>query len=56
VAEKWVVRTGNERWKFQEPFFDEEVLGQKCGQKSGLIVDTRFNGGGWLHEDLSNFF
>jgi C-terminal processing protease CtpA/Prc len=24
-------------------------------EKDALIVDTRFNGGGWLHEDLSNF-
>jgi tricorn protease len=32
----------------------EEVLGRNAG-KEALIVDTRFNGGGWLHEDLSNF-
>lgn len=32
----------------------EEVLGRNAG-KQALIVDTRFNGGGWLHEDLSNF-
>ena len=32
----------------------EEVLG-KYADKEGLIVDTRFNGGGWLHEDLSTF-
>jgi Tol biopolymer transport system component/C-terminal processing protease CtpA/Prc len=32
----------------------EEVLG-KNADKDALIVDTRFNGGGWLHEDLSNF-
>ncbi|UKJ07759.1 S41 family peptidase [Solitalea lacus] len=29
----------------------EEVLG-KNAQKEALIVDTRFNGGGWLHDDL----
>ncbi|MCO4294347.1 S41 family peptidase [Solitalea sp. MAHUQ-68] len=29
----------------------EDVLG-KNGQKESLIVDTRFNGGGWLHDDL----
>lgn len=23
--------------------------------KEGLIVDTRFNGGGWLHDDLATF-
>jgi tricorn protease len=32
----------------------EEVLGKNADKKA-LIVDTRFNGGGWLHEDLSNF-
>lgn len=32
----------------------DEVLGLNA-DKDGLIVDTRFNGGGWLHEDLSNF-
>ena len=32
----------------------DEVLGQNA-DKEALIVDTRFNGGGWLHEDLSNF-
>lgn len=31
-----------------------EVLGKNYN-KEALIVDTRFNGGGWLHEDLSNF-
>src|SRR5690348_8518572 len=32
----------------------DEVLGKNL-MKKALIVDTRFNGGGWLHEDLSNF-
>ncbi len=32
----------------------DEVLGKNL-TKDALIVDTRFNGGGWLHEDLSNF-
>jgi tricorn protease len=32
----------------------DEVLG-KNANKEALIVDTRFNGGGWLHEDLSTF-
>ncbi|CAN5273707.1 S41 family peptidase [soil metagenome] len=32
----------------------EEVLG-KNQDKDALIVDTRFNGGGWLHDDLSTF-
>ena len=31
-----------------------EVLG-KNNEKQALIVDTRFNGGGWLHEDLATF-
>ena len=32
----------------------DEVLG-KNNEKEALIVDTRFNGGGWLHEDLATF-
>ncbi|MCW3465994.1 S41 family peptidase [Chitinophaga nivalis] len=32
----------------------EEVMG-KNRDKKALIVDTRFNGGGWLHDDLYNF-
>jgi tricorn protease len=32
----------------------EDVLG-KDGDKEALIVDTRFNGGGWLHDDLVTF-
>ena len=32
----------------------EEVLGRNAN-KEGLIVDTRFNGGGWLHDDLATF-
>ncbi len=32
----------------------EEVLG-KNATKEALIVDTRFNGGGWLHDDLVTF-
>ena len=32
----------------------EDVLG-KAGDKEALIVDTRFNGGGWLHDDLVTF-
>ena len=31
-----------------------EVLGRHY-QKEGLVVDTRFNGGGWLHDDLAVF-
>ena len=32
----------------------DEVLG-KNNEKEALIVDTRFNGGGWLHDDLATF-
>lgn len=32
----------------------EEVLGKNIN-KQALIVDTRFNGGGWLHDDLVTF-
>jgi Tol biopolymer transport system component/C-terminal processing protease CtpA/Prc len=32
--------------------FYSEVLGRNWG-KEALIVDTRFNGGGWLHDDLA---
>lgn len=32
----------------------EDVLGKSAG-KEALIVDTRFNGGGWLHDDLVTF-
>ncbi|UZO79780.1 S41 family peptidase [Aquimarina sp. ERC-38] len=31
-----------------------DALG-KHYNKEGLIVDTRFNGGGWLHDDLATF-
>jgi tricorn protease len=32
----------------------EEALGRHAG-KEALVVDTRFNGGGWLHDDLATF-
>ncbi|MFN4286802.1 MAG: S41 family peptidase [Lacibacter sp.] len=32
----------------------EDVLGRNV-EKDALIVDTRFNGGGWLHDDLVTF-
>ncbi len=35
-----------------------EVYSKALGEyntKDALIVDTRFNGGGWLHEDLATF-
>jgi Tol biopolymer transport system component/C-terminal processing protease CtpA/Prc len=32
----------------------EEALG-RYHNKKGLVVDTRFNGGGWLHDDLATF-
>jgi len=32
----------------------DKVLGRNINKKA-LIVDTRFNGGGWLHDDLVTF-
>lgn len=32
----------------------EDALGKHHG-KAALVVDTRFNGGGWLHDDLATF-
>ncbi|HEX2616783.1 MAG TPA: S41 family peptidase, partial [Flavobacteriales bacterium] len=32
----------------------DEALG-RYNSKDALIVDTRFNGGGWLHDDLATF-
>ena len=32
----------------------EEVLGKNANKKA-IVVDTRFNGGGWLHDDLATF-
>lgn len=32
----------------------EKALG-KYTNKEALVVDTRFNGGGWLHDDLATF-
>jgi len=32
----------------------DEVMGRNKN-KQALIVDTRFNGGGWLHNDLNTF-
>ena len=32
----------------------EQVLG-RCSDKEALIVDTRWNGGGWLHDQLVTF-
>ncbi|MGB0524827.1 MAG: S41 family peptidase [Flammeovirgaceae bacterium] len=45
------VRSMNDR-SFRTVY--EEVLGRNAN-KSSLIVDTRFNGGGWLHDDLATF-
>jgi len=38
---------------FRDTF--SEVLGRNSG-KEGIIIDTRFNGGGWLHENLADLF
>lgn len=32
-----------------------EALG-RMNDKEGIIIDTRFNGGGWLHDDLATLF
>ncbi|GAA4281551.1 S41 family peptidase [Gaetbulibacter aestuarii] len=32
----------------------EDVMGKDVDKKA-LVVDTRFNGGGWLHDDLNTF-
>ena len=32
----------------------ENVLGRNM-EKEAMVVDTRFNGGGWLHDDLNTF-
>jgi Tol biopolymer transport system component/C-terminal processing protease CtpA/Prc len=45
------VRGMNSR-SFREVY--EKALG-KHNDKAALIVDTRFNGGGWLHDDLATF-
>lgn len=45
------VRSMNER-SFRRVY--KEVLGLNS-EKLALIVDTRFNGGGWLHNDLVQF-
>jgi tricorn protease len=37
---------------FREVF--DQVMGKNF-EKKALIVDTRFNGGGWLHDDLNTF-
>ncbi len=37
---------------FREVF--DRVMGRNL-EKEALIVDTRFNGGGWLHDDLNSF-
>ncbi len=41
---------GMDSQSFREVY--SEVLG-RCRNKKALIVDTRHNGGGWLHDDLA---
>lgn len=41
---------GMDSHSFREVY--SEVLG-RCRNKEALIVDTRHNGGGWLHDDLA---
>jgi tricorn protease len=42
---------GMDEGSFRESF--SEILGRNVDKKA-LIVDTRFNGGGWLHDDLAS--
>jgi C-terminal processing protease CtpA/Prc len=44
--------TGMDSESFRQVF--EKALG-KYNNREALIVDTRFNGGGWLHDDLATF-
>lgn len=44
--------TGMDSRSFRELF--DKALG-KYHKAEALIVDTRFNGGGWLHDDLATF-
>ena len=44
--------TGMDNESFKNVY--EEALGRHY-DKEALIVDTRFNGGGWLHDDLATF-
>lgn len=44
--------TGMDSQSFRQVF--EKALG-KYNNREALIVDTRFNGGGWLHDDLATF-
>jgi len=37
---------------FREVF--DNVMGRNA-EKKAIVVDTRFNGGGWLHDDLNTF-
>jgi len=41
---------GMDSYSFRQVFSD--LLGKNVG-KEAVIVDTRFNGGGWLHDDLA---
>jgi len=43
---------GMDSYSFRELF--DKALG-KLNKKEALIIDTRFNGGGWLHDDLATF-
>lgn len=48
----YVHLTGMDSESFKTVY--EEVLGLNY-KSEALIVDTRFNGGGWLHDDLATF-
>lgn len=44
---------GMDSESFRQVF--SEVLGRNA-EKEAIIIDTRFNGGGWLHDDLAVLF
>ncbi|MCG3134672.1 MAG: Tricorn protease [Planctomycetes bacterium] len=48
----WVHVDGMDEGSYRTVFRD--VLGRES-DKEGLVVDTRWNGGGWLHDDLVRF-
>jgi C-terminal processing protease CtpA/Prc len=48
----WVHVRGMNEDSFRKTY--SEVLG-RSSDTSALVLDTRFNGGGWLHDDLCGF-
>jgi Tol biopolymer transport system component/C-terminal processing protease CtpA/Prc len=42
---------GMDEESFRQVF--SEIMGSRNTEKEGIIIDSRFNGGGWLHDDLA---